>query len=192
MLFFDDFDWLWILVNLRLTRAFWSIWPEMALRVVQRPNGLCHINLDVSTTPWRKDNIFWNFQGLAPKLRADKVWCQLLPLLYLTSLVQWEVSDKECDFAFCCPKSACENYPDKVELLQPIPKNSLTWSLMLGKRLSFYFFLFATNMLVSKQVGKHASIYFIFGIFAYMSLFFCFDHLCYDDVGKYISVHMLK
>ena len=38
-------------------------------------------------------------------------------------------------------------------------------------------------MLAAKQVGKHASIYFIFGIFAYI-YFFCFYHLCHNDVGN--------
>ena len=37
-------------------------------------------------------------------------------------------------------------------------------------------------MLVAMQLGKHASIYFIFGIFSYM--LFCFYHLCYDDCER--------
>ena len=34
----------------------------MALRVLQCPNRLCHVNLDVSIAPWRKDNIFGIFK----------------------------------------------------------------------------------------------------------------------------------
>ena len=154
MLFLDDFDWLWILVNLWLTRAFWSIWLEMALWVVQRPNGLCHINLDVSTAPWRKDNIFWNFQGLAPKLRANKVWCQLLPLLYLTSLVQWEVSDKECDFTFCCPKIVCEN--SVVHGSRPVLPNTveLIWIFY------FYFYYYFFFLIWSSKFRQETLIFF--------------------------------
>lgn len=39
-------------------------------------------------------------------------------------------------------------------------------------------------MLVAKQVGKHASINFIFGIFAYIYIYICFYHLCHDDIGN--------
>ena len=47
-------------------------------------------------------------------------------------------------------------------------------------------------MLVAKQVGKHASVYFIFGIFAHICFFcFCFNHLCHDAVRKNIFVHIL-
>ena len=59
---------LWLLVNLgwphfkkkkpRLTKGIWSIWPKMVIRVLRCPNGLHHVNLDVSVTSWRKDNIF--------------------------------------------------------------------------------------------------------------------------------------
>ena len=61
-------------------------------------------------------------------------------------------------------------------------------SLVLHLRLVFIFsfFLFSTNVLVAKPIGKHAS---IFGIFAYM--FFFFNHLCHDDVGK-ISIYIFK
>ena len=38
------------------------------------------------------------------------------------------------------------------------------------------------------QLGKHASTYFIFGVFAYMFIYFY--HLCHDDVGKYIRSHV--
>jgi len=42
-------------------------------------------------------------------------------------------------------------------------------------------------MLVEKQVGKHASIYFIFLVF--LHIFFLY-HLFHDDVGKYIYSHV--
>ena len=44
-------------------------------------------------------------------------------------------------------------------------------------------------MLVAKQVGKHASTYFIFGIFAYMS----FSFIIYSMMMlENIFVHMFK
>ena len=45
-------------------------------------------------------------------------------------------------------------------------------------------------MLVAKQLEKHASIYFIFGIFAYMFFVLFFYHLSHDDVGKYVRSHV--
>ena len=48
--------------DFRLTQgwlgAFWSIWTEMTLRVLQCPNGLHHVNLDVFVARWKKFNIF--------------------------------------------------------------------------------------------------------------------------------------
>jgi len=41
--------------------VFWSIWPEMTLQVLRCLNRLHHANLDVSTAPWKKDNIFGIF-----------------------------------------------------------------------------------------------------------------------------------
>ena len=53
----------------------------------------------------------------------------------------------------------------------------------------FSFFLFSTSMLVAKQVGNHASTYFIFWYFC-IYVFFCLYHLYHDDVGKYICSHV--
>ena len=98
-------------------------------------NRSCHVNLDAFATPWRKVYIFWNFQSPACKSRVEKIRYLQLSLLYLTSRVQWETSDKECNSTFCCPKIACDNCPvhrprpvllDKVDLLQLVQKN-LCW-----------------------------------------------------------------
>ena len=39
-------------------RAFWLIWPEMVLWLLQCLNWLHHVNLNVSMTPWKEVNIF--------------------------------------------------------------------------------------------------------------------------------------
>ena len=46
---------------------------------------------------------FWIFRVPTCKSRADKIRYQQLPIFYLISRVQWEVSNKERDFEFCCP-----------------------------------------------------------------------------------------
>ena len=51
--------------------------------------------------------------------------------------------------------------------------------MVLGKN-----FFFPANTLVAKQLEKHASIYFIL-VLLHICFFFCFCHLCHDDVGKY-------
>ena len=239
---------------------------------------------------YRENIIFLEFLGFSAQIEVDKIQCLQLPFLYLTFLMQWEVSNKERDFwlVLC----------DKVELLQLVRRNfwlgprnwarnssffiflfiffffllvkgqlvnrsmltrstltsdpcrcsgqtwrpfkvhQVAWSVQGPKKgpwgsilsiltsflwiLSskkffgascglvrldssfspqlqspilhlrlvsiFSFFLFSASMSVSKQVGKHASTYFIFGIFAYM--FLCFHHLCHGDVGKYICSHV--
>ena len=69
-------------------RAFWSIWLEMALRVLRCPNGLRHVNLDVSMALWRKNNIFeifgirhlnwrWTKYGVYSNHLATLVWVQI-------------------------------------------------------------------------------------------------------------------
>jgi len=53
----------------------------------------------------------------------------------------------------------------------------------------FSFFLFSADILVAKQVGKHASIYFIILVFLHI-LFFVFISYAMMMVEN-ISVHML-
>ena len=99
--------------------------------------------------PMEERYYYWIFRGLAHKSRAKKIRYLQLPLFYLISRVQWEVSNKERNSAFCCPKIACGNYvvhglrlilPDKAELLQLVRRNLLTWPLKMGKKLWFFFF----------------------------------------------------
>ena len=166
MLFLDDFDQLWLLVNLGLTTGILVNLTWNGILSALMLNGLCHVNLDVSVALWRKDNI-WNFRGTTHKTRANKIRCLQLPFFYLTSRVQWEVSNKERDFAFCCPKLAFRNcivhgsrlvLPDKVELLQLIWKNFP--DLVLGTRQETFFFWLKLNrstltrsMLTSRCIG---------------------------------------
>ena len=51
----------WPSVNPRLTRGILVILAKKVLWVLQRPNGLRHIILDVLMAPWRENNIFGYF-----------------------------------------------------------------------------------------------------------------------------------
>ena len=51
----DNFNRLLLSVNLGL------IWPEKALQLLWCPNGLHHVDLDISTALWRKYSIFGIF-----------------------------------------------------------------------------------------------------------------------------------
>ena len=95
-------------------------------------------------------------------MMAKKIMYLYLPLLYLISRVQWEVSDEKCNFAFCNPKIACENCTIQ------------TFALFIRSVSIFSFSLFSANMLVTKQLGKHAKIYFIFWYFCIYILLFLF------------------
>ena len=61
VLFCKGFDLVWPSVNPRLTRGILVILAKKVLWVLQRPNGLRHIILDVLMAPWRENNIFGYF-----------------------------------------------------------------------------------------------------------------------------------
>ena len=52
-------------------RAFWLIWPEMVLWLLQCLNWLHHVNLNVSMTPWKEVNIFEIF-GVWHKIKGGQ------------------------------------------------------------------------------------------------------------------------
>ena len=114
--------------------------------------------------PYRENIIFLEFLGFNAQIEVDKIQCQQLPFLYLTFLMQWEVSDKERDFAFRRPKIVKGNCTvhgsrlvlcDKVELLQLVWRN-----LWLGPRnwarnsgfFFFFFFLLVKGQLVNRSM----------------------------------------
>ena len=121
--------------------AFWSIWLELALWVLQ-----CLIFL----WPYGEKIIFLEFSGYGTQIEGGQNMMSIATPLYLTSRGLWDVSNKESDSVFRYPKIVCGNsfvcgsrpvLLDKVELLQKNWKNSLTWSTELGKKLWFFFFL---------------------------------------------------
>ena len=179
---------LWLLVNLGLTRGIFVNLACNCTSSAPMPKQVALRQFRCFHDPMEKRLYFWNFQGLAyksrvgkilclqlpllyPTSRVGKILCLQLPLLYLTSRVQWEVLDKELDSAFCCPKLHVK-----------------TWFCVY-----FHFFFIFCKYVIAKQIGKHASIYFIFVIFCIYDFFFFFFfyHLCHDDtVGKYVCSHV--
>ena len=140
------------------------------------------------------------------QIETDKIWYQQLPLLYLISRVQWEVSDRERDFKFCHPQIACGDLTSFHSFLWLLTSKKFfgatcelsgfvfftsvrcfslicTW----GQCLSFFFSSFFYKMLVVILLGMHASAYFIFGIF--ISIYFCHD-LCHAIFGKCIYIYI--
>ena len=129
--------------------------------------------------PMEKKLYFWNFWGLARKSRVDKIRYLQLLLLCLTSRLQGEVLDKECNFVFCCPKIANKNSVvhrskpallDKVELLQ-LDQKSFFWlgSLVSSRNFPFFSFsLFFCEYVSSKATRKACWHLFYFWYFAYI------------------------
>ena len=88
MLFYDDFDLVWPLVNPGLTKGILVILAKkgtlgalMFKRVAPRHSRCPH-------GPMERKLYFWIFWGPAHKSRADKIWYQQLPLLCLIPRVQ--------------------------------------------------------------------------------------------------------
>ena len=70
--------------------------------MLQRPNGLHHIILDVLVAPWRENNIFWFFEVWHANRRRTKYSINSCPF-FIWHLECNERSDKERDFEFRCP-----------------------------------------------------------------------------------------
>ena len=73
-----------------LLGAFWSILPKMALWVLWCPNGLHHINLDVSIAQWRNDNIFLEISGSGTQIEDGKNMLSTIMLGLVMMLVLGE------------------------------------------------------------------------------------------------------
>jgi len=155
--------WLiWLSVNLGLTRGILVnlTWNSISSALISE--GVAPRQSKCFRSPLEKRKYFWNFRGLACKWKADKIQCLQLPLLYLTSRVQWEVLDNECDSVFCCPKIACRNcvvhglrsvLPDTVKLLQLIRKNFSDLVLGTGQQTLSFFFLVKGQSINVDQVN---------------------------------------
>ena len=162
-----DFDLIWPSINLRVTRGILVIFAK-------RGTSGCTTSFWMFSRSHGEKIIFLDF---------FKTSMQIEGRYYLTSWVQWEVSDKERDFRFCCLQICVrrlfmdryQTLLDWTDLLQLLLKFfwACLWTLGEEKGV-FFFFLGLTGG--PRRCARQLRVYKC-PILAHFSLFFHFSLL---------------
>ena len=178
MLFWEDFDLVWLLVNSGLTMG-------ILVNLIEKSTLGCTISIQMFTRPLWEYLIFLEFSGFSTQIECGQNMVSLATpsLSNISSAMRGLKHNVILHFATLklCVEIALFmgwdwSYHDKVELLLLVWERFLLVQLLVTEQILHLFF-FSANMLVAMQLGKHARSNYYFWYFAYMFFFLSYKFM---------------